>query len=428
MDGRQEVVHGSWRAGPADHHLRRVLVVEHVVGRGAVRRRLQPGPEGQDGRRPQAAVVRRLRRGEDHHALRIRQRHRRTSTRGQRAPEGPTRTFEKTWPRSCRSSRIQADKDALTESRPAARTRSRRTARRSGALVQAGKFAEAQTLSKAKNRPLIDKIAATLDTVMATQAKQLDAGQGGRRRRRHHGQGHRRSSCCCCRPRRGRHGVGRARRLEPAARSGQRDAVERRAGVVGLDAGGQFVAVAVAGRHRTGGVARGDVGVDGGDGVDDAQERRERADAPPDWCRKPKPAVKDSNAALGDMVDGDERHPRVERQDRQDHQDDRRDRVPDQHPRAQRGGRSRPRRRGGHGLRGGGRRSAQPGAAVGAGGQGHGGPDRRRHHAVARRATPRSSTWPSVIGAITDKATRGAGPRRRDQHRPAGSRRRASTR
>ena len=113
----------------------------------------------------------------------------------------------------------------------------------------------------------------------------------------------------------------------------------------------------------------------------------------------------------------------------QDHQDDRRDRVPDQHPRAERGRRGGARRRGRHGLRGRGRRGAQPGAALGAGG---------------------ARTRPALIEESIAKVRRGhdeGGPGgRRDRRRspttrdagqeasstksasPAGSRRRASSR
>ena len=76
------------------------------------------------------------------------------------------------------------------------------------------------------------------------------------------------------------------------------------AGGGGLVAGVDLGAVALAGRHGAGGVARGVVGVDGGDGVDDAAERGERAagvradggsrppgdreqpDARARWCRR----------------------------------------------------------------------------------------------------------------------------------------------
>ena len=64
-------------------------------------------------------------------------------------------------------------------------------------------------------------------------------------------------------------------------------------------------------------------------------------------------------------------------QDRRHHRRDRRHRVPDQHPGAQRRGRSRARRRAGPRLRGGRRRGAQPGAAQRQRGQGDQGADRR---------------------------------------------------
>ena len=89
--------------------------------------------------------------------------------------------------------------------------------------------------------------------------------------------------------------------------------------------------------------------------------------------------------------------PGVEPAGREDHQDDRRDRLPDQHPRAQRRRRSGARRRGRHGLRGGGRRSAQPRAALGAGGARHGGADRRVDREGARAATARWSRWRRAI-------------------------------
>ena len=63
-------------------------------------------------------------------------------------------------------------------------------------------------------------------------------------------------------------------------------------------------------------------------------------------------------------------------EDRGHHQRDRRHRVPDQHPRVERGGGSGARRRAGPRLRGGGDRSAQPGAAHRGGGEGDQGADR----------------------------------------------------
>ncbi len=70
-------------------------------------------------------------------------------------------------------------------------------------------------------------------------------------------------------------------------------------------------------------------------------------------------------------------HQCVVQEDRRHHRRDRRHRVPDQHPGAERSRGSGARRRAGPRLRGGGRRSAQPGAALGRSGQGDQGPDRR---------------------------------------------------
>ena len=64
-------------------------------------------------------------------------------------------------------------------------------------------------------------------------------------------------------------------------------------------------------------------------------------------------------------------------QDRRHHRRHRRHRLPDQHPGAERRRGSGARRRTGPRLRGGGIRSAQPGAALGRGGQGNQEPDRR---------------------------------------------------
>ena len=71
-------------------------------------------------------------------------------------------------------------------------------------------------------------------------------------------------------------------------------------------------------------------------------------------------------------------------EDRRHHRRDRRHRVPDQHPGAERRGRSGARRRAGPRLRGGGQRGAQPGAAQRRGGQGDQGADHRQRR--ARRA------------------------------------------
>jgi methyl-accepting chemotaxis protein len=74
-------------------------------------------------------------------------------------------------------------------------------------------------------------------------------------------------------------------------------------------------------------------------------------------------------------------HQRQQPQDRRHHQRDRRHRLPDQHPGAERGGRSGARRRTGPWLRGGGQRGAQPGAAQRRGGQGDQDPDRPQRRA-----------------------------------------------
>ena len=79
----------------------------------------------------------------------------------------------------------------------------------------------------------------------------------------------------------------------------------------------------------------------------------------------------------GGRGDGEDR--RVLAQDLRHHQRDRRDRAADQSAGAQRGGGSGARRRCRPRLRGGRLRSAQPGAALLAGGQGHQGPDHQQH-------------------------------------------------
>jgi hypothetical protein len=100
---------------------------------------------------------------------------------------------------------------------------------------------------------------------------------------------------------------------------------------------------------RTGGIARRNLRVDGGNGVDDATERRELADrgGPDDPGRRAR-ADLERNAGGHGVVDGG--HPGVEPAGGANHQDDRRDRVPDQHPGAQRGRGSGAGRGGGDGL------------------------------------------------------------------------------
>ncbi len=82
------------------------------------------------------------------------------------------------------------------------------------------------------------------------------------------------------------------------------------------------------------------------------------------------------------------------REDRRHHRRDRRHRLPDQHPGAERRGRSGARRRAGPRLRGGGGRGAQPGAAQRRGGQGDQGADRRLG-GQGRRAAPSWWTRPA---------------------------------
>ena len=85
--------------------------------------------------------------------------------------------------------------------------------------------------------------------------------------------------------------------------------------------------------------------------------------------------------------------------DRRHHRRHRRHRLPDQHPGAERRGRSRARRRTGPRLRGRGRRGAQPGAALGRGRQGDQGADRRL-------ASTRSSPAPSWCATPARRWTR----------------------
>ena len=91
------------------------------------------------------------------------------------------------------------------------------------------------------------------------------------------------------------------------------------------------------------------------------------------------------------------RHHPGQPQDRRHHRRDRRDRVPDQHPGAQRRGRSGARRRAGTRLRGGRRRGAQPGAAQRQCGQGDQGPDLRlgrpRSNPAPSWSTPPARPW-----------------------------------
>ena len=129
------------------------------------------------------------------------------------------------------------------------------------------------------------------------------------------------------------------------------------------------------GRAGAGVVAGRDGGVAGGDHRHRQAERRQRA------AGEPARGGVARRGGEGRAGRGERRcasmtrdQPVVE-EDRGHHHDDRRDRVPDQPPRAERRGRGGARRRAGPRLRGGGVRGAQPGAAVGDGGEGDQGAD-----------------------------------------------------
>ena len=115
-------------------------------------------------------------------------------------------------------------------------------------------------------------------------------------------------------------------------------------------------------------------------------------------------------------------------QDRRHHRRHRRHRLPDQHPGAERGGGSGARRRAGPRLRGGGRRSAQPGAALGRRRQGNQGPDRRLGRARSRRAASWSTEAGRTMDEIVDSVQARDRHHGRDHARPARSRARASSR
>ena len=180
-----------------------------------------------------------------------------------------------------------------------------------------------------------------------------------------------------------RHVAG-ARRGRPAGRGG-----------VGADV--RLGAVDVAGRRRAGGLARGDLGVDGRDCGDDAHQRRQLA-AGRGVDGRGRARARSVEPVARRHGRRDEQHQGIEQPRLEDHQDHRRDRLPDQHPRAQRRGRSGARRRGRHGLRRGGRRSAQPGAAIGAGGARHHGADRRRDRQLQRGQPARGAGRRIVCG------------------------------
>ena len=130
--------------------------------------------------------------------------------------------------------------------------------------------------------------------------------------------------------------------------------------------------------HRGAGREPGaDLGLDGGDLRDREEERRERPAGQSVRHRHPRGRrPRRRRGGAGGDRDGADRG--VLAQDLRHHRRDRRDRAADQPAGAQRGGGGGARRRGGPRLRGGGLGSAQPGAALVAGGQGHQGPDHQQ--------------------------------------------------
>ena len=124
-------------------------------------------------------------------------------------------------------------------------------------------------------------------------------------------------------------------------------------------AGRQFSPDAVAGRHRTGRLARGDVRVARADVGDDAPQRRSRQQRRLPHARRRRaraPGARD----VGPDGELDGRHRGIQPRGRPHHQNRRRDRVSDQHPRAQRRRRSGARGRSRNGLCRGRRRSRGP--------------------------------------------------------------------
>ena len=108
-----------------------------------------------------------------------------------------------------------------------------------------------------------------------------------------------------------------------------------------VSAAGRVAASAYRSRGATDQAAppRGDLGLDRGDWLDDPHHRR-RADSRRHADGGVPQRVADANQSLGPMVSAMAGDARVQRARLEDHQDDRRDRLPDQHPRAQRRGRS----------------------------------------------------------------------------------------
>ena len=125
------------------------------------------------------------------------------------------------------------------------------------------------------------------------------------------------------------------------------------------------------GAHRAAGQLAGrNRRLDGRTDLDRQAERRQRAPGQPAGASRPPRSRSRAARWSAQVVDTMGSINASVAQDRRHHRRDRRHRLPDQYPGAERGGGSGARRRAGPRLRGGGRRGAQPGAALGRGGQG----------------------------------------------------------
>jgi hypothetical protein len=147
------------------------------------------------------------------------------------------------------------------------------------AEIAAGRFSEAQEVSKSKNRSLVDRNGELIDQIVASQQKQLDEANAADDSAKTRATtviaalgllslvvGGSRSTWCGA--------------FRGAAGDGVAAARGRRAGGVGLDAGLDLIAVVVTGSTEQAASPR-RPGLDGGDGVDDAAERRQLQRAPP---------------------------------------------------------------------------------------------------------------------------------------------------
>ena len=194
-------------------------------------------------------------------------------------------------------------------------------------MVDAGKVTEAWALSREKCNPLIDEVDKLSDVLIEQQDKFLqdsvEAGDASVRNRPvdDGGAGHRLA------PDRRAGRVGGARHHRAAAFHRHRAARRIRAGRLGRVAGQHLRPGPLPGLVGAGRLARGDVGVDGGDGLHDPQERRQLAAGrgADVGGRQPGDAV-EQRARPDGPVDGVD--PGLEQPGQQDHQDDRRDRVP----------------------------------------------------------------------------------------------------